>query len=197
MPPAGHRRGPTATSTLSLFHVTNPAAFAAIAKSGELWSSSWNLRGTRRLANVAYAYLTSMPSISTEHDLRRISMSSGGTISMQTTSARTREETLELAVYRESTVLRTATLPVRVASNLLVPPHLLIHRPVGDMAYYEVVGPEIYRIGVAPGVALGLSAGTVSVTPFFAEAVRLRGRRRRGLRPLASPRPTTSRRRTR
>ena len=150
---------------LSLFHITNPAAFAAIAKSGELWSSSWNLQGTRRLANVAYAYLTSMPSIRTEHDLRRIAMSSGGTISMQTTSARIREETLELAVYRESTVFRTATLPARFASNLLAPPHLLIHRPVGDMGYYEVVGPEVYRVGVGPGVALELSAGAVSVDP--------------------------------
>ena len=148
---------------LSLFHVTNPAAFTAIKKSGELWSSSWNLQGTRRLSNVAYAYLTSMPSIRTEHDLRRIAMSSGGIISMQTTSSRNREETLELSVYRESTASRTATLPVRVTSNLFAPPHLLIHRPVDDMAYYEVIGPEIYRIGVEPSVALELKAGAVSV----------------------------------
>jgi hypothetical protein len=36
---------------------------------------------------------------------------------------------------------------------------LLIHRPVADQPYYEVVGPEIYRVGVHPGVALAYGNG--------------------------------------
>ena len=148
---------------LSLFHVTNPTAFAAIRRSGELWSSPWNLRGTRRLANVAYGYLTSLPSIRSEEDLRRIAMSSDGRIGMQTTSARVREETLDLTVYREGTTGRTAPLSVTVATAILTPPHLLIHRPLCDMAYYEVMGPEIYRIGVGPGVGLTFDAGALTV----------------------------------
>lgn len=148
-----------------LSHITNPAAFAGIRGSGELRSSRWNLQGTRELANVAYAYLTSLPSIGSEEDLRRIAMSSDAVIHFQTTSSRPREETLELTVYRESTTGRTARLPVSVATDLLAPPHLLIHRPLGDQAYYEVVGPEIYRVGVQPGVALAYANATATVDP--------------------------------
>ena len=153
---------PDADFALALHHVTNNAAFAAIKLSGELRSSRWNLQGTRELANVSYTYLTSLPKIRSEEDLRRIAMASDGIIKFQTTSARMREETMELKVYRESTSRRTASLPVTVASALLSPPHLLLHRPVGD-AYYEVIGPEIYRVGVQPGVALDWSLGQASV----------------------------------
>ncbi|WP_152967618.1 hypothetical protein [Pannonibacter phragmitetus] len=144
---------------LRLFHITNPKAFSGIVGSGELRSSRWNLQGTRELGNVAYVYLTSLPAIDSEEDLRRIAMSSDGIIRFQTTSSRAREETLELTVYRENTTGRTARLLVNLASGLLAPPHLLIHRPIGDQPYYEVVGPEIYRIGVQPGAALTYAKG--------------------------------------
>jgi hypothetical protein len=146
-----------------LFHITNPNAFARIKTSRELWSSRWNLQGMRELANVAYVYLTSLPSIIAQDDLRRIAMSSDGVIRFQTTSSRAHEETLELKVYRESTTGRTARLPVTVASDLLAPPHLLIHRPIGNQAYYEVVCPEVYRVGVQPGVALEYAGGTANI----------------------------------
>lgn len=144
---------------IHLLHITNPTAYASIRSSGELWSSRWNLQGTRELANVAYVYLTSLPSIVSEEDLRRIAMSSDGVIDFQTTSYRAREKTLKLKVYRESTTGRRAKLPVTVATDLLAPPHMLIHRPLGDIAYYEVMGPEIYRVGVQPGVALQYAGG--------------------------------------
>lgn len=150
---------------LFLSHITNPAAFAGIRCSGELRSSRWNLQGTRELANVAYTYLTSLPSIRSEEDLRRIAMSSDSVIRFQTTSKRSREATLELAVYRESTTGRTARLPITVATNLLAPPHLLIHRPLNDQAYYEVVGPEIYRVGVQPGAALAYASAIATADP--------------------------------
>ncbi|GGF07631.1 hypothetical protein GCM10007285_39440 [Stappia taiwanensis] len=90
-------------------------------------------------------------------------MSSDGMIRFQTTSSRLREETLELTVYRENTTGRTARLQVNVASSLLAPPHLMIHRPLGDHAYYEVTGPEIYRVGVQPGAALTYANGVGTI----------------------------------
>lgn len=161
------RCSPRADDDFDLFlsHITNPAAYAGIRGSGELRSSRWNLQGTRQLANVAYAYLTSLPSIGSEEDLRRIAMSSDGVIRFQTTSSRSREATLELTVYRESTTGRTARLPTTIATNLIAPQHLLIHRPLGDQAYYEVVGPEIYRVGVQPGAALTYASATATIDP--------------------------------
>ena len=161
------RCSPRADQDFDLFlsHITNPAAFAGIRSSGELRSSRWNLQGTRELANVAYAYLTSLPSIGSEEDLRRIAMSSDGMIRFQTTSSRPREATLELTVYRENTTGRTARLKTTVATDLLAPPHLLIHRPLNDQAYYEVVGPEIYRVGVKPGAALAYAGASVTADP--------------------------------
>lgn len=148
---------------LCLHHITNPGAFAAIRTSRELRSSAWNLQGTRALANVAYVYLTSLPSVRSEADLSRIAMSSAGEIALQTTSNRPREETLRLEVYRESTTGRTASLPVTLASALVSPPHLLLHAPIGN-AWYEVVGPEIYRIGVLPGTAMAYDPAARSAT---------------------------------
>lgn len=161
------RCSPRADQDFDLFlsHVTNPAAFAAIRGSGELRSSRWNLQGTRELANVAYVYLTSLPSIGSEEDLQRIAMSSNGMIRFQTTSSRSQEATLELTVYRESTTGRTARLRTTVATNLLAPPHLLIHRPLNHQAYYEVVAPEIYRVGVKPGAALAYASAMVTADP--------------------------------
>jgi hypothetical protein len=146
-----------------LFHITDRRAFSSIVSSRELRSSKWNLQGTRRLKNVSYVYLTSLPSIETEEDLRRIAMSSDGTIQFQTTSGRGREETLELEVYRESTTHRTTRLRVVVESDVLTPPHLLIHRPIDEQTYYEVVAPEIYRVGLQPEHALEFERGRAIV----------------------------------
>lgn len=148
---------------LQLFHVTNPVAFRAIQKSREIWGSQWNLQGTRRLANVAYAYLTSLDTVRSEEDLRRIAMSSGGSIGFQTTSYMAREEVLDLQVYRESTTGRTASLAVQVPTAALAPPHLLLHPPVAGPAYYEVVGPEIFRVGLRAGAVVSLEEGKAVV----------------------------------
>jgi hypothetical protein len=135
---------------LALFHITDRQSAEGIRASEVIWSSAWNLQGTRRLENVAYIYLTSLPFIRDEEDLRRIAMASDGQIAFQTTSARAREDALILRVYRESTTNRTESLPVNARLAIISPPHMLLHRPPGD-AYYEVIGPEIYRVGVTPG----------------------------------------------
>lgn len=149
---------------LDLFHHTNPTSYASIVASQQLWSSAWNLQGNRRLQNVAYTYFTSLPKISTEEDLRRIAMASAGSIKFQTTSDRTIEEVLELTVYRESTHGRTNSVEVTVPTEVLAPPHLLFHPLTrSNPAYYEIVGPEIYRVGLLPNSTLSIPKRSVIV----------------------------------
>jgi hypothetical protein len=59
-----------------------------------------------------------------------------------------------LKVYRESTTNRTSTLEFTVDAAFLAPQHLLKHSPLGRPVYYEVCGPKIYRVGMAPGQTL-------------------------------------------
>ncbi|WP_201861411.1 hypothetical protein [Microvirga soli] len=148
---------------LSLFHHTNAQAYSSIRGSQELWASAWNLRGSRELVNVASVYATSLPRIETPDDLSRIAMASDGKILLQTTSDRPIEEVLELTVYRADTSGRTHTVTVEVPSRCLSPQHLLFHPWVHpEPAYYEVVGPEIYRIGLNPGAKLPIPRGIAS-----------------------------------
>ena len=142
--------------TLDLFHHTDFAARAEIRSSAKLLSSAWNLRGNKKLVNVAYAYLSSLPEIKSESDLRRIAMASDGTINFQTTSNRVKEEVVELTVYREATRKRKATLKLGLPTSIIAPPHLLLHKPPDDDAYYEVIVPEIFRVGLKPGKFLNI-----------------------------------------
>ncbi len=145
---------------LQLFHHTSASAYSSIRSSQELWSSTWNLQGTRRLTNVAYVYLTCLPRIERPQDLNRIAMASDGVLRFQTTSNRLVEETLKIPVYRDNTSGRTNTVVVNVAAGFLAPPHLLFHPFVPpEPAYYEVVGPEIFRIGLTPGAKLPIPRG--------------------------------------
>lgn len=145
------RRMPDGDFALKLFHHTNPAAYASIRASQQLWASAWNLQGTRRLVNVAYVYFTSLPKIRRPEDLNRIAMASNGVLRFQTTSRRLREEVLEIQVYREKTTGRTSTLEIEVPSAFLAPSHLNFHPLTDEPAYYEIVGPEIFRVGLQPG----------------------------------------------
>jgi len=143
---------------IEVFHHTKPETATLIQASGELWSTAWNLAGTRQLANVAYTYFTSLPRIETEEDLRRIAMASDGKLHFQTTSNRDREEILTLPVYRGNTKDRTAPLSFVVPCGIIAPAHLLSHPSVGsNPAYFEAIGPEIVRVGVNPNATLPFS----------------------------------------
>lgn len=139
---------------LRLFHHTTPDNYPKIRKSGELWSSPWNLAGVRKLENVSYGYLTSLERVENAADLARIAMASEGKLYFQTTSARPTEEVVGLTVYRDDTTGRTSTLALGLPWELIAPPHLLLHQPPLHQAYYEVVAPEIFRIGMQPGRSL-------------------------------------------
>jgi len=148
-------RLPDGDFAIEVFHHTVAPTVALIQGSGELWSGPYNLAGTAKLENVAHVYFTTLPSIIDEEDLRRIAMSSGGTISYQTTSDRPREEAMDLPVYRSYPADRTATLAFDVPCRMIAPAHLLFHAYVHpNPAYYEIVGSEIVRVAVNPGVKL-------------------------------------------
>lgn len=142
---------------LLLYHHTTPANYPKIMASKELWSSPWNLAGVRKLENIAYAYLTTLSKIASEADLHRVAMASNGELRFQTTSIRYVEETLSLTVYRDDTKGRTASFGFQVPWALIAPPNLLLHQPEAEQAYYEVVGPEIFRIGMLPSCNLRIA----------------------------------------
>ena len=149
---------------LKVYHHTTPTNAANIRGSRELWSSSWNLAGTQKLKNVAYGYFTSLPQVRDEEDLRRIAMASDGTIKFQTTSERGLEDVLSLQVYRGDTRDRTSSMEFEVSCAIVAPPHLLFHGPVhGSPAYYEVIAPEIIRVGVNPSAKLRIAGSDISI----------------------------------
>lgn len=156
-------RLPDGDFAIDLFHHTVGPTVDKILASGELWSGPFNLAGTAKLEDVAHAYFTTLPSIVDEDDLRRIAMSSAGRIPYQTTSDRPREETLDLPVYQGVTANRTASMTFEVPCRIVAPAHLLFHPNVHpNPAYYEVVGSEIVRVAVRPGVALKFIGRAVS-----------------------------------
>jgi hypothetical protein len=160
------RRDPTGDFLIRVYHHTTTTNAASIRTSGELWSSPWNLAGTRRLTNVAYCYFTSLPSIRSEQDLRLIAMASDEVIHFQTTSDGPRERVVPLRVYRGSTRDRTAAMPFDLTAASIAPAHLYFHPNVGlKPAYYEVVSPEIIRVGVVPSAKLLLSGTEISMHP--------------------------------
>ncbi len=161
----GQCRGtPAADFKIRVYHHTVPANVSSIRTSGELWSTPWNLAGTRRLTNVAYCYFTTLPAIRSEDDLRLIAMASDEVIHFQTTSDRPLEEVVSLRVYRGSTRDRTASMPFDVACALIAPAHLFLHPCVGtEPAYFEVVSPEIIRVGLLPSATLSVSRTEVSM----------------------------------
>jgi hypothetical protein len=152
--------------SISVYHHTIPDNAALIATSAELWSSPYNLAGKAKLANVSHLYFTTLPTIENEADLRRVAMSSSSAIDYQTTSDRPREEALALTVYEGSVDARGSTLRFAVPSGIVAPPHLL-HHPLtmAEPSYYEVVGQEIVRVAVEPGVAGTITGDAITVLP--------------------------------
>lgn len=150
----------------TVYHHTTAANAALIHSSGELWSSTWNLAGTAELANVSHLYFTTLSTIEDEADLRRVAMSSFANIGFQTTSDRYREAAVALPVYKGSVDARGSAIRFVVPLRIIAPPHLLFHPLTrAEQAYYEVVGQEIVRVAVKPGVAGTITGDEVGVPP--------------------------------
>jgi hypothetical protein len=149
---------------IAVYHHTTAQNAAMIKSSGELWSSPRNLAGTADLANVSNLYFTTLPSILDEADLRRVAMSSSASIGFQTTSDRNREATIDLQVYQGDIKDRVSAIRFFVPLGLVAPSHLLFHpQTMVEPAYYEVIGPEIVRVAVRPGIAGTFTGDTIQV----------------------------------
>jgi hypothetical protein len=61
---------PEGRIALKLFHHTKDETAPLIVASRHLRLSAWNIQGNRQLANVGYAYFTSLPTIRSEADLK-------------------------------------------------------------------------------------------------------------------------------
>jgi hypothetical protein len=136
---------------LRLFHHTTKIARQLILNSGVLRGSEWNFQGTSKLKNVTYAYLTRLPSITSEADLQLIAMSSEGVIYFLLDDYTPPSGIVPVKVYRESTSNRDATIPFWVRAESIASSHVLMHSPANQPVYYEVSNPAIARIGIEPG----------------------------------------------
>lgn len=148
---------------LRLFHHTTSDALSMIHASGQVRGSTWNYQGTRELTNVAYAYFTSLRSIATEMDLRRIAMASDGKIMFQLDTTQGSAPDLVLDVYRASTRDRKATLSLWLAAEAISTPHIWQH--IGPPVVYEVAHPWIFRVGLNPDRVLEFAAGVGTPGP--------------------------------
>lgn len=135
---------------LRLFHHTTPQAKKAILASSEFFSSSWNMQGNKKLANISYLYLTALKDISHEADLQEIAMASDGKTPLRCDQNFTEVPDVILTVSRESTSNRSQSICSWVDADLLSPQHIYKHSPRDGQTYYGVVSPFISRVGVRP-----------------------------------------------
>lgn len=146
---------------LRLFHHTNNAALAAIRDSGHLLGSSWNLQGSKRLANIEYVYFTDLPAILSEADLISIAMTDKARIFLRPDHSNDLADAVEVKVYRATTADRQATLSLFVPCEMLASQHTWLHDDRPRAAFYEIVGPRIFRVGVKPGVVAPFVDGSL------------------------------------
>lgn len=142
---------------LRLYHHTTRESLALIHQSNHVRGSAWNFQGTRELANVAYAYFTSLSSITTEADLLSMAMASSASLPLRLDNNIGNKPDVVLKVYRASTRDRTATLRLWMPAEVISTPHVWKH--TGLSVYYEIAHPWIYRVGQHPGHNLDFADG--------------------------------------
>jgi hypothetical protein len=151
---------------ISVFHHTNRVGEAGIKSSGEIWGSAWNIQGTSKLKNVAYAYFTSLPRIETLQHLREVAMAEDGIAHFLPTNAPMDAQfAYELQVYRQTTVDRDRALRFWLNVETVAPSHLWLHVPMSEPAYYEIVLPRVLRVGVNPGRTIPFKGMALTIKP--------------------------------
>lgn len=149
---------------LALYHHTNEAGESGIKSSGEIWGSPWNIQGTSKLANIAHAYFTCIPKIANTVHLMEIAMSEDGVAYFLPTNAPLDAQyALRIKVYRQTTMDRTRSLKFWVNTETVAPNHLWLHMPTSEPAYYEVVLPKVFRVGVEPGRTIPFKGNVVTL----------------------------------
>jgi hypothetical protein len=66
-------------------------------------------------------------------------------------------------IPRQTAADRARTLALWVDCELLAPNHLWLHKPMEKPAYYEVVLPKVFRVGLKPGDNLRIVGNQVQV----------------------------------
>lgn len=162
--PSGIWREREGKYQLKLFHHTNEAGYAGISASSEIWGSRRNIQGNLWLNNIAYGYFASVERIRTEDDLSAIAMSSSGLTGFIPTNAPYHPMYASMVpIPQQTTADRARTLALWVDCELLAPNHLWLHKPMDRPAYYEVVLPKVFRVGLRPGDNLQIVADQVVV----------------------------------
>lgn len=161
------------TFELALFHHTNDAGFEGIKGSGELWSSPWNIQGTKKLKNIGYGYFTSLERIEHELHLKEIAMSEQGIAHFLPTNApmNTLFATV-LLVPQQTAGDRTKNLRFWVDTESISPSHVWMHRPMDQPAYYEIVLPKVFRVGVHPEKTLPFRGTRLAVPKEYIKTLR-------------------------
>ena len=150
------QRGPY-NFQLRLFHHTDEIGFKGITASREIWGSRRNIQGNLWLENIAYGYFTDIPSIHSEVDLLKIAMSNSGLTGLIPTNAPYHPRYVNLvAVPQQEAAQRSRSMTFWIGVDLIAPNHIWLHRPMTEPAYYEVVLPNVFRVGV-------LSESTLSI----------------------------------
>lgn len=162
--PCGKWRKRENSFEILLYHHTHADAEQGIKDSQELWSSPWNIQGSKKLENVGYCYFTSLPKILSEQHLCEVAMSTMGVAHFLPTNAPySAEFASALPVPKRTPKDMDRSLAFWVDLENVSPSHIWLHRPWGRPAYYEVVLPRVYRLGVNPGYHLPLVGKRVAI----------------------------------
>lgn len=149
---------------LALYHHTTKKGEKGIKKSQELWSSSWNIQGTQKLANIAYGYFTSIPKIKNVFDLMEVAMADNGLAFFLPTNARVDALlATSLPVYQRNPQDIEVPLMFWVDVEVISPSHLWMHPPIDDAVYYEIVLPKVFRIGVEPNQTIPFAGNRLNL----------------------------------
>ena len=149
---------------LKLFHHTNEKGYQGITESRSIWGSRRNIQGNLWLNNIAYGYFTNLPAIRTETDFLEIAMSSSGLTGLVPTNATYHPNYATMVrIPQQMAADRSRTMPYWIDADLIAPNHLWIHRPMNQPAYYEIVYPRVFRIGVQPDAILVIDGQEISV----------------------------------
>ncbi len=153
--PDGRWRRVRSRFELKLFHHTDEKGFSGIVESSQIWGSQWNIQGNLRLKNIAYGYFTNIRKIRHEIDLQQIAMSSAGQAHFLPTNAPLDAQlSTSVALPRLMPHERSQTIGLWIDSSYIAPNHLWIHRPMDRPAYYEIVLPKVFRVGLTPGASV-------------------------------------------
>ncbi|MEG3619686.1 hypothetical protein V5T82_14565 [Magnetovibrio sp. PR-2] len=162
--PDGRWRKSNGTLQLFLYHHTNEKGFEGINRSGEIWGSTWNIQGRAQLKNIAYGYFTSVRKIRSEIDLQEIAMSTIGQVGLiKTNDPLDAQFAQQIEIPAEVPDQRDKRLGLWINCTNIAPNHLWMHKPMDRPAYYEIVLPKVFRVGLELGATVLIDQGVACV----------------------------------